>query len=122
MQPSAEPDCVALFKFSGAMLNGPMLFNVASRAESQSVESRVEAAIAGFPSSGTHSTTERTEHLAILKRWFYRSQRTGEVFFADDKGIWPLRRIVRGIGRVYKGEQSPEPATFSATPATESPS
>jgi hypothetical protein len=46
-----------------------------------------------------------TEHLAILKRWYYRSQRTGEILFANEKGEWPLRRIVRAIGRVHKGEK-----------------
>jgi hypothetical protein len=28
----------------------------------------------------------------------------GEIFFADGKGELPMRRIVRGIGRVYHGE------------------
>jgi hypothetical protein len=45
------------------------------------------------------------EHLALLKRWYYRSSRVGEIFFADDKGTLPLRRIVRGISRVYRGEK-----------------
>ena len=49
------------------------------------------------------------EHLALLKRWFYRSTRTGEIFFADAKGGLPLRRLVRGIARVYRGEK-PEAA------------
>jgi hypothetical protein len=44
------------------------------------------------------------EHLAILKRWCYRGTRSGEIFFADAKGELPMRRLVRGIGRVYKGE------------------
>ena len=48
------------------------------------------------------------EHLALLKRWYYRSQRSGEVFFTDEKGTLPLRRIVRGVSRVYRGEK-PEP-------------
>ena len=47
---------------------------------------------------------ERLEHLAILKRWCYRGTRVGEIFFANDKGELPMRRLVRGIGRVYKGE------------------
>jgi len=55
------------------------------------------------------------EHLALLKRWYYRSSRVGEIFFADDKGSWPLRKIVRGIGRVHKGENPPEHTIFSAT-------
>jgi hypothetical protein len=44
------------------------------------------------------------EHLAILKRWYYRGSRAGEIFFAGANGEFPMRRIVRGIGRVYKGE------------------
>jgi len=44
------------------------------------------------------------EHLAILKRWYYRGSRIGEIFFADEKGELPMRRIVRGISRVFKGE------------------
>jgi hypothetical protein len=52
------------------------------------------------------------EHLALLKRWFYRSTRIGEIFFADPKGGLPLRRLVRGIARVYRGEK-PEPAPLT---------
>jgi hypothetical protein len=46
------------------------------------------------------------EHLVLLKRWYYRSSRVGEIFFADEKGTLPLRRVVRGISRVYRGEKS----------------
>jgi len=81
-----------------------------------SLESRVEAIIRSFPVPEAQSATERMEHLAILKRWYYCSSRIGEIFFADEKGTWPLRRIVRGIGRVYHGEKEQGPATFSATP------
>jgi hypothetical protein len=48
---------------------------------------------------------EATEHLALLKRWYYRTNRTGEIFFADSKGALPMRRLVRGIARVYHGEK-----------------
>ena len=54
------------------------------------------------------------EHLAILKRWYYRSSRLGEIFLADEKGTVPLRRIVRGISRVYRGEK-PENAVPMST-------
>jgi len=47
------------------------------------------------------------EHIALLKRWFYRGSRAGEIFFASN-GELPLRRIVRGISRVFRGEK-PEP-------------
>jgi len=45
------------------------------------------------------------EHLALLKRWYYRGRRMGEIFLADDRGVLPMRRIVRGIGRVLRGEE-----------------
>ena len=122
VQPSPEPNSVLVFHFAEAMLQGPFPFSVDLRADSQSMESRVETAIASFPPPNSHSTAERIEHLAILKRWFYRSHRTGEIFFANDKGSWPLRQIVRGIGRVYKGEKAAEPAPFSATSSAAPPS
>jgi hypothetical protein len=58
----------------------------------------------GISRAKPNSAIERMEHLAILKRWCYRGTRTGEIFFADNKGELPMRRLVRGIGRVYKGE------------------
>jgi hypothetical protein len=106
---------VCFFFFVDCSLNGPIEFSVKPHAESQSMESRVAEAIATFPVPEAHSTTERMEHLSILKRWYYRSNRVGEIFFADAKGEWPFRRIVRGIGRVHRGENSQEPAPFSAT-------
>jgi excinuclease ABC subunit C len=122
VQPGGEPSSVSLFHFAEATLQGPIAFSVELRAESQSMESRVEAAIANFSATETHSNTEHIEHLAILKRWYFRSHRTGEIFFADDKGSWPLRRIVRGIGRVHRRETEQEPASFSATNSAPPPS
>ncbi len=72
--------------------------------KSQSMEARIQAALAAFPAAKPASAIERMEHLAILKRWCYRGTRAGEIFFADAKGELPMRRLVRGIGRVYKGE------------------
>jgi excinuclease ABC subunit C len=106
---------VCFFVFQGCNFSGPIEFSIRPRAESQSMESRVADAIATFSTPKLHSATERMEHLSILRRWFYRSNRIGEIFFADDKGEWPFRRIVRGIGRVYRGENPQEPAPFSAT-------
>ncbi len=122
VQPSAEAGCVSLFRFSNVSLSDPITFSVEQRAESQSMESRVEAIIQSVPPSEPKSATERMEHLAILKRWCYRSHRIGEIFFADEKGSWPLRRIVRGIGRVYRGEKMQEPTSFSATQTIVPPS
>jgi hypothetical protein len=47
------------------------------------------------------------EHLALLKRWYYRTSKTGEIFLAEN-GELPLRRIVRGVSRIFRGEK-PQP-------------
>ncbi len=53
-------------------------------------------------SDGTPSATIRQGHLALLKRWYYRpeARRTGEIFFADENGQWPVKALLRGVGRV----------------------
>ena len=79
------------------------------------MEARIQSALAGFPAAEPRSAAERMEHLAILRRWCYRGTRKGEIFFADMKGDLPMRRIVRGISRVYKGE-APEAATPISAP------
>jgi len=61
-----------------------------------------------FPPALAKSALETMEHLALLKRWYYRGSRSGEIFFADAKGELPMRRVVRGISRVFRGEK-PEP-------------
>jgi excinuclease UvrABC nuclease subunit len=71
---------------------------------SHTMEARIQAALAAFPAAKPSSALERMEHLAILKRWCYRGTRSGEIFFADARGELPMRRLVRGIGRIYKGE------------------
>jgi excinuclease UvrABC nuclease subunit len=122
VQPSAEAGMVLLFLFQACALHGPVAFSAEPRAESQSMEARVEEAFAQFPMVSTHSTAERMEHLAMLKRWYYRSNRVGEIFFTDGGGPWPFRRIVRGIGRVYRGQRPQQPVTFSATQGPQTPS
>jgi excinuclease ABC subunit C len=117
VQPSAAPASVALFLISAGRISGPLDFPIQSpeHAKSQSMESRVEGALAAMPAPEVRTAVEAMEHLALLKRWYYRSRRTGEAFFADEKGTLPMRRIVRGISRVYRGE-SPEPTAEMSRP------
>jgi hypothetical protein len=70
------------------------------------MESRVQEALATLPPAEVKTAIETMEHLAILKRWYYRGSRMGEIFLSDEKGTLPLRRIVRGVSRVYRGEKS----------------
>jgi excinuclease UvrABC nuclease subunit len=122
IQPGAERDSVSLFRFSSGCFGGPIPFSIQPMPGAGSMESRMEAAISSFPAPEVNPSLERMEHLALLKRWYYRSSRIGEIFFGDDKGSWPLRRIVRGIGRVYKGEKPQEATTFSVTQQEAPPS
>jgi excinuclease ABC subunit C len=118
IQRSAVPESVALFRFDAGAISGPLTFSVQQQlvpgGKSQSMESRVQEALASFAPVTLKSSAQLMEHIAILKRWYFRGTRTGEIFFADDKGSLPLRRIVRGVGRVYKGEK-PEPETSIAS-------
>jgi excinuclease UvrABC nuclease subunit len=67
------------------------------------LESRLEAALAELSSSAIPpSAILRQAHLALLKRWYYRpeARRAGEIFFPDAGERWPIKAILRGIGRV----------------------
>jgi len=114
VQRSSQPESVALFRVDIGAIAGPLEFPISasehtklqslSQSLPQSMEGRIQAALATFPAAKPASAIERNEHLAILKRWCYRGTRAGEIFFADGRGELPMRRLVRGISRVYKGE------------------
>jgi excinuclease UvrABC nuclease subunit len=108
VQHSASPESVNFFRIDAGRISGPATFPIqaAEHTKSQSMESRVQAALAAFQPASTNTAIETMEHLALLKRWYYRSSRMGEIFFADESGTLPLRRVVRGISRVYRGEKS----------------
>ena len=122
VQRSATPESVNFFRIESGRISGPMTFPIqtAEHTKSQSMEARVAEAVAGIPPSGSKTALETMEHLALLRRWFYRSSRVGEVFFADDKGELPMRRIVRGISRVYRGEKLEQGAVESIDPSLRS--
>jgi excinuclease ABC subunit C len=71
----------------------------------QTLDSRIRAALESLVSSGSSSAQHFSQELAILKRWYYRTHKAGEIFFANDRGELPLRRIARGATRVYRGEK-----------------
>jgi excinuclease ABC subunit C len=112
VQTSARPGSVALFRIDSGCISAPLTFSIqtAEHTKSQSMEARVQEALQAVPPGKTKTALEAMEHLAILKRWYYRSGRMGEVFLTDEKGALPMRPIVRGIGRVYRGERAEVPA------------
>jgi hypothetical protein len=50
-----------------------------------------------------------SDHLSLLRRWYYRPEkhRIGEIFFANDDGTLPIRKILRGAARQALGDPKP---------------
>ncbi|MDR3763369.1 MAG: hypothetical protein P4M01_04665 [Acidobacteriota bacterium] len=123
LQPSHEAGHIALFRLAGGMLFGPVAFDVSPRPaqpsavpetalhprpappQAQSMEARLKATLAAIEVRAPRSAAEWMEHLALVKRWYYRSSKVGEIFFEDEAGALPMRRVVRAVGRVFKGEK-----------------
>jgi excinuclease ABC subunit C len=57
-----------------------------------------------------------SDHLSLLRRWYYRpeKQRIGEIFFANEDGTWPIRKILRGAARMVLGDPKPMAETQRA--------
>ena len=118
IQPSHIAGAVAFFRIESGSISRPIPFAIqpSDHAKSQSMESRVQETLQSSPPPNTKSALETMEHLALLKRWYYRGSRMGEIFFADSKGELPMRRIVRGISRVFRGEKPEGEAKPSESP------
>lgn len=67
------------------------------------LETRMDAVLGALanPVAGS-SATLRQGHLALLKRWYYRPEvrRVGEIYFPDAEGNWPVKAMLRGVGRI----------------------
>ncbi|MGH9581209.1 MAG: hypothetical protein ACRD2R_09450 [Terriglobales bacterium] len=122
VQRSTEPESVALFRVHAGCIALPVVFPVQPReGKPVSMEARLGEALATTAAPAKVSAAERMEHLALLKHWYYRSSRAGEIFLADEKGALPMRRMVRGIARVFKGEPVQEFIAESAERAEKTP-
>ena len=67
------------------------------------LEERMEAVLAELEKDQeTPAAAIRQGHLALLKRWYYRPEvkREGEVCFPDAEGHWPIKSMLRAVGRV----------------------
>ena len=118
VQPSAEEKSVALFRFHHGEMGGPAHFPVEIEDESVSMENRIRIALEQIAATGSRSAQHFSEELAMLKRWYYRSHKVGEVFFANQEGELPVRRIARAVGRVYRGEKESLAEQSMETPST----
>lgn len=127
LQPSHLPGHISLFRIAGGMLQGPIPFDLRARAlqpdpkpppsdltqnlpahsaPTQSMEARIKELLHAAEPVTPKSAQEWMEHLAILKRWYYRTNKVGEIFFEDDHGVLPMRRVVRAVRRVLNGEKA----------------
>ena len=118
VQPCHVTDSVTFFRVESGAITGPLVFSIqpAEHTKSQSMESRVLSVLESFQPAKARPALETMEHLALLKRWYYRGRRMGEIFLADEKGVFPMRRIVRGIGRVLRGEGPEEDRQVTFAP------
>ena len=74
-----------------------------AKASRDMLESRLETALEPLSASRPQpNSTIRQGHLALLARWYYRPQqkRAGEICFQESDGKWPLKSMLRSIGRV----------------------
>jgi len=112
VQPSHITDSVAFFRIESGRILGPIQFCIrpTEHTKSRSMEARVQETLQLFPPAKSKSVLETMEHVALLKRWYYRGTRLGEIFFADAKGNLPLRRVVLGISRALRGEKEEQVA------------
>jgi excinuclease ABC subunit C len=117
IQPSHRLGFVEFIRVECGHISEPIPFSIqpAEHAKSQSMEARVQEVLQSVPQTKTKSALETMEHIALVKRWYYRGSRTGEIFFAGAHGELPMRRVVRGISRVFRGEKAePEPRPDSS--------
>ena len=111
VQPSLDEKSVSLFRFRQGELAGPQIFALETEDKDKSLESRVRETLELFVPAGARSSAQFTEELAILKRWYYRSHKVGEIIVANAEGELSVRKIANAALRI-------SPRTTSAKPET----
>jgi excinuclease UvrABC nuclease subunit len=89
---------------------GASLIDAPAKAARSVLEARLEGALTTLSvSAEAPSATVRQGHLALLKRWYYRPEvrRVGEICFPDADGHWPLKSMLRSVGRVAAKSLAP---------------
>jgi excinuclease ABC subunit C len=118
VQPASEPGSVALFRFRKGELCGPERLMLESKQIAEKHEGEESApepspsqhellrnALQRLEGQEAKSTTQFSEALALLKRWYYRTHKTGEIVLARPDGELPIRKIMNAITRVSRGEK-----------------
>jgi len=105
IQPSAVAGSVALFRFREGTFAGP--HHVSVEGAEEPLDSRLRSALQEFPECRPRSAAQFSEELAMLKRWYYRTHKTGEIVFANARHDLPVRKIANAATRVHRGEKAP---------------
>ncbi|HZU22540.1 MAG TPA: hypothetical protein VE998_06875 [Terriglobales bacterium] len=137
IQPSATPGAVKFFRIEHGAIGEPFDFIIARDAAGEllapeagqrqpqsrqpisrqpisrqpiSMEARIADALEQAPPAASLASGELADHLALLRRWFFRSSKAGELFLTERRGEGaaelPMRRVVRGVSRVFSGQSS----------------
>ena len=104
------PEAVAAGESARDAASSEIATEAPAKAARGVLEARMETALAALAESAdAPSATVRQGHLALLKRWYYRpeTRRPGEIFFPDAEGGWPVKALLRGVGRVFAGGLKP---------------
>jgi excinuclease ABC subunit C len=117
IQPSTDPREIALFRFHGGELAGPATVAMETENPTEPAEMRLRDAVDSMAARGNLTVQRFSEELAILKRWYYRSHKVGEIVLAKADGELSMRKIVNAAGRVVKGEKQPGAAAESREPS-----
>lgn len=113
-----EQEEVGSSLFAQPMMLAPVSLGE-STADTAGPNERMLAAIARLEDGpGYSSTTELGDHLALLRRWYYRpeKQRGGAAFFRE-RDAWPIRQMVRAAAKLL----TPAPVKPPVSP-TQDPS
>jgi len=97
------PEQPPLGELAGQPGGGEPLIETPARAARSMLEARLEGVLTALSAPAeAPASTVRQGHLALLKLWYYRPEvrRVGEICFPDEEGRWPLKSILRSVGRV----------------------
>jgi excinuclease ABC subunit C len=112
IQPANESKSVSLFRFCRGEMIGPENFSVEAEAETEgsapTPDQRLRECLARLTPAGARSAAQFMEELAMLKRWYYRTHKTGEIVLTKPGGDLSIRRIANAVTRVSRHEK---PAT-----------
>jgi hypothetical protein len=104
------PEQPPLGELPGQPEVGTTLIETPAKTARSMLEARLDGVLTALSAPAeASSSTVRQGHLALLKRWYYRPEvrRVGEICFSDAEGHWPLKSILRSVGRVAAKSLAP---------------